>query len=129
MGHAQRSSDLQPALNPKRVCAQKYVDPRTGTRMLPVVNALAAPGTTLAMTPGRVYCCILCDRVIDLRARLRLPLPEAPIDLRPVDELPDWLLFDDDDDDAGAANGPAVAARPVDNRGQASRSGGVGIGV
>ena len=127
MSTAQPLSDPRPALNPKRACAHKFVDPRTGTLMLPVVNALAAPGTTVAMTPGRVYCCILCDRVIDLRARLRLPLPEAPIDLRPIDELPDWLLFDDDEDDATSANEPAPA--PVENRGRASRSGRLGIGA
>jgi hypothetical protein len=79
-------------------CEHKFVDPKSGQLVLPIVNVLAAPGSSGAMTPGRVYCCLLCDRMIDLRARRHLRMPEQPLDLRPTCALPPWLMDEDDEE-------------------------------
>lgn len=105
-------------------CEHTFIDARTGRQVLPVVNVLAPPENRFTMTPGRVYCCTRCDRVIDLRARRRLALPEQPLDLRPIDafEQPldlrpidpfdpfaDWPLDDADE----AANHAVLPREPA----------------
>jgi hypothetical protein len=77
-------------------CSHRYIDPRSGREVLPFVNVMAEPGRTAAMTLGRRYVCASCRKIIDLRARGRLALPEAPIDTRTMDvPFIDWTELDE----------------------------------
>lgn len=94
-------------------CEHRFVDPKTGRTMLPFVNVLAEAGKSTAMTLGRRYVCSTCRRIIDLRVRARLPLPEAPIDTRTMD-IPfiDWTELEEQPQEvAWSVRQPAVASR------------------
>ena len=66
-------------------CQHEFIDVKTRSPVAALVNVLAAAGTPGCMTLGRKYRCERCDRIIDLRHRGRLALPETPVDSRTVD--------------------------------------------
>ena len=74
----------------RSACQHQFVDDRSGNAVLPMVNVLATPGESSAMTVGRKYRCLACQRIIDLRVRGYLALPEAPLDTRPIDPFANW---------------------------------------
>ena len=77
-------------------CNHRYIDPRSGREVLPFVNVMAEAGKTAAMTLGRRYVCASCRKIIDLRARGHLALPEAPIDTRTMDvPFIDWTELEE----------------------------------
>ena len=77
-------------------CNHRYIDPRSGREVLPFVNVMADAGKSAAMTLGRRYVCASCRKIIDLRARGRLPMPEVPIDTRTPDvPFIDWTELEE----------------------------------
>jgi hypothetical protein len=75
-----------------RQCEHDFVDVHTGRHALPLVNVLAPPGKSQTMTRGRKYRCARCDKILDLRPRARLPLPERPTDNRIGDPVEILLM-------------------------------------
>ena len=82
--------------------------------MLPFVNVMAEPGETMAMTLGRRYVCASCRKIIDLRARGRLSLPEPPVDTRTMDvPFVDWTELEEQPGEvAWGERPPARRAEP-----------------
>jgi hypothetical protein len=70
-----------------RHCEHEFIDASTGAPVEPIVNVFADAGRAACMTLGRKYRCVHCRRIVDLRARARLPLPESPLDSRTLDPL------------------------------------------
>jgi hypothetical protein len=70
-----------------RHCQHEFVDAKTGVAVAPLVNVFADADGAGCMTLGRKYRCMHCTRIVDLRARARLPLPERPVDSRTLEPL------------------------------------------
>ena len=104
----------------RKDCSHRYIDSRSGREVLPFVNVMAESGKTAAMTLGRRYVCVCCRKIIDLRARRHLVLPEAPIDARRMDApFIDWTKLEEQPRAvgwrrpraAGRSQAPRAAAR------------------
>ena len=62
-----------------RHCQHEFVDAKSGVAVPAIVNVFADADAS-CMTLGHKYRCVHCTRVVDLRFRARLPLPEVPVD-------------------------------------------------